>query len=325
MTRTAIVVVALLALLVAVAGYLGWRQAETAQRLEGELTRLGGELAELREETRQTAVRAEAAEERAAAQETRAEDAETRAAVAEERVVELADEASDAETRALAARVARRQAEERAEKETAARRQAEEARQAEELERQAAEERAKSAELEARLARMEAEEVAARERRLREERARDLDRLENALASIAETRRTALGVVMNLGDSIEFDFNRAELRPENRELLSRIAGVLMTATVEDYQIQVFGHTDDVGDPEYNVELSRRRAQSVRDYLVEAGVDPAIISTQGFGKSSPLVEGTSDAARQRNRRVEIAVIQTAGELASDPIVTPGGGG
>ena len=136
----------------------------------------------------------------------------------------------------------------------------------------------------------------------------ELNRLHDALGQIVETRRTALGLVMNLGsDALEFDFDKAFLRPENRELLSRIAGILLTS--QDYAIYVYGHTDDIGSDSYNVELSERRAQSVRDYIVEAGLDPDLIETRGFGKRRPLVPGTSTRARARNRRVEIGIVNT----------------
>jgi outer membrane protein OmpA-like peptidoglycan-associated protein len=72
---------------------------------------------------------------------------------------------------------------------------------------------------------------------------------------------------------------------------------------------VNGHTDDVGSVEYNQKLSERRAQAVRDYLVEAGLSPDILSVTGHGKSLPLVRGTSEAARAKNRRVELAIANT----------------
>ena len=71
---------------------------------------------------------------------------------------------------------------------------------------------------------------------------------------------------MNLGgDHLKFEFNKADLSARDRELLSRIAGILVTA--HDYTISVNGHTDDVGTDAYNQKLSERRAQAVRDYLV----------------------------------------------------------
>ena len=136
----------------------------------------------------------------------------------------------------------------------------------------------------------------------------ELNRLHDALGQVVETRRTALGLVMNLGsDALEFDFDKAFLRPENRELLSRITGILLTS--QDYAINVYGHTDDIGSDNYNLDLSAKRAQSVRDYIVEVGIDLDLIETRGFGKTRPLVPGTSAEARSRNRRVEIGIVNT----------------
>ena len=113
---------------------------------------------------------------------------------------------------------------------------------------------------------------------------------------------------MNLSeDYLKFDFDKATLRPENRELLSRIAGILLTS--KDFSVGVYGHTDDVGTEDYNRNLSERRANTVRDYFVEAGLDPAIVTTEGWGESQPLVPETTDAARAKNRRVEISIINT----------------
>ncbi|HRR26031.1 MAG TPA: OmpA family protein [Acidobacteriota bacterium] len=144
---------------------------------------------------------------------------------------------------------------------------------------------------------------------LRRQREREIERLQKALNQIVETRRTALGLVMNLGsDTINFDFDKADLRPKERELLSRIVGVLLTW--QGYRVQIWGHTDDIGSDEYNLELSQRRAKAVKNYLVEAGIDPSIITTKGFGKSRPLVPGRTPEARAKNRRVEIGIVDTA---------------
>ena len=124
---------------------------------------------------------------------------------------------------------------------------------------------------------------------------------------------------MNLGsDAVEFDFDKATLRPENRELLSRIAGVLLTST--GYRVQIHGHTDDIGSSDTTRGLSERRADAVRNYLVDAGIDPGIISVKGHGKADPLVPGSTAQARAKNRRVEIGIIDTAisyGPVTSEP--------
>jgi outer membrane protein OmpA-like peptidoglycan-associated protein len=177
---------------------------------------------------------------------------------------------------------------------------------------QAAEKARKEAEAEAQQSR---EALTAIEKR----REQELNRMHEALARIAATRRTDTGMVIELAnDSFRFDFNKASLRPENREILSRIAGVLLVSN--GYRLFVHGHTDDVGSPEYNQLLSERRAASVASYLVTAGVDSGLIETRAFGKTSPRVEGRTSKARQENRRVEIvlvdSVIQYSGEVSSE---------
>jgi outer membrane protein OmpA-like peptidoglycan-associated protein len=164
-----------------------------------------------------------------------------------------------------------------------------------------AEEDADSAREEARVAREEAE-------RIKREWQAEVDRLHDALNQIVDTRKTALGLVLNLSeDYLKFDFDKSDLHPENRELLSRIAGILLTS--KDYSLTVFGHTDDIGTDAYNQKLSERRAIAVRDYLVEAGLDPGIISTEGLGKTQPLVPEKTAEARAKNRRVEIGIVNT----------------
>jgi outer membrane protein OmpA-like peptidoglycan-associated protein len=191
--------------------------------------------------------------------------------------------------------------------ETAARAAAE-GRQVAEAETAGAREEAQTARQEATTAQEAALKAQAEAAAIRKKAEAEVNRLEAALGQIAETRRTALGLVMNLGsDHLKFEFDKADLRPEDRELLARIAGIIMTS--HDYTISVNGHTDDVGSDAYNQKLSERRAQAVRDYLVKAGLSPGILSVEGHGKSLPLVKGTSDAARAKNRRVELGLVNT----------------
>ena len=140
----------------------------------------------------------------------------------------------------------------------------------------------------------------------RQEREAELAQLQQALGQIAETHRTAMGLVMTLDSkSIRFDFDKANVKPEYRDILNRIAGILMT--LKGYTIAVYGYTDDIGTQTYNLQLSQRRAEAVREFLVQAGITPAIMSTKGFGKSDPRVPGDSEQARAANRRVEIGIV------------------
>jgi len=140
---------------------------------------------------------------------------------------------------------------------------------------------------------------------LQKQREQELDHMQEALNRVVKTHRTPTGMVMVLTDAtFKFDFDKADLKPKSREILSRIAGILLAS--KGYGLSVFGYTDDVGSAEYNKKLSVRRADAVRDYLVEAGIDPSIINASGYGKTNPLVKGASEAARAQNRRVEIAL-------------------
>ena len=151
----------------------------------------------------------------------------------------------------------------------------------------------------------QAQQKAAEYRKAREE---ELNQLQQALGQIASTRRTAMGLVMTLGSkSVRFAFDNSTLRPEDKEVLSRIAGIL--STLKGYQIYVYGYTDDIGTKEYNQKLSKRRAKSVYDYLVKNGLSPSIMTTKGFGEADPLVPGNSPQARAINRRVEIGLVDS----------------
>lgn len=144
---------------------------------------------------------------------------------------------------------------------------------------------------------------------MQRERQAELNRMQEALNRVVETHRTPNGMVISLPNSIfRFDFDKADLNQHNRELLSRIAGILLIS--KGYGLSVFGYTDDVGSAEYNQQLSLRRAKAVEDYLVQAGLDPGIINVKGFGKTSPLAEGTSGEHRAQNRRVEIALTDSS---------------
>ncbi|MEW5977377.1 MAG: OmpA family protein [Acidobacteriota bacterium] len=214
---------------------------------------------------------------------------------------EISEKTAAALSRAEAAENSARQA-------SIARQEAESARELAEAETRQAREQAQDASQRADVAHQEKEQALAEARRIRNEREEELNRLQEALGRIAETRRTAIGLVMNLdSNAVQFEFDKADLLPQNRELLSRIAGILLTS--KGYRLTVYGHTDDIGSEAYNEELSARRAQAVRNYLVEAGIDSEIIDTKAYGKKSPLVEAKTAEARARNRRVEISIVDT----------------
>lgn len=131
--------------------------------------------------------------------------------------------------------------------------------------------------------------------------------------TILETRDTARGLIVNMSDVL-FDTAKYTLRPEARERLAKVAGILMGHS--GLKLEVEGHTDSVGGEAYNQNLSEQRAGSVRDYLINQGISGANLSpAKGFGKLQPVATNDTAAGRQSNRRVELIV---SGELIGTQI-------
>jgi outer membrane protein OmpA-like peptidoglycan-associated protein len=135
------------------------------------------------------------------------------------------------------------------------------------------------------------------------ERAALRDQLRQQLNLILETRETARGLIVNLSDVL-FDTGSATLRSGAREKLARVAGILLSHP--GLRLQIEGHTDSVGDADYNQRLSENRADSVRTYLVGQGIASGAVGTAGFGESQPVTSNDTAAGRQQNRRVELIV-------------------
>jgi outer membrane protein OmpA-like peptidoglycan-associated protein len=210
--------------------------------------------------------------------------------------------AEDAAARATEAATGRKQAEQEKQLADATRTQAL-------TEAQQATESAQRASENATRARENAQKAEDQMTQMRREREEELNHMQEALNRVVHTRRTPNGMVIVLPDSsFRFGFDSAELSEKNRELLSRIAGVLLVS--KGYGLAVYGYTDDVGSAEYNQQLSMRRAKSVENYLIKAGIDSSILTAKGYGKTSPLVPGNTPAARAQNRRVEIALADTS---------------
>jgi outer membrane protein OmpA-like peptidoglycan-associated protein len=130
-------------------------------------------------------------------------------------------------------------------------------------------------------------------------------RLYASISAIMETRKGARGLVAALS-GVNFETNKATLKPMAREKLSKLSGVLLGFPGE-YKLEIEGHTDSTGSDAYNQKLSQARAESVRDFLVEQGI-PAerIPSTQGFGRTRPIAANDTRTNREKNRRVDIVI-------------------
>ncbi len=102
---------------------------------------------------------------------------------------------------------------------------------------------------------------------------------------------------VRLETEVLFAFDGADLTADGHVRLNAVLGSLTAADLKDEKIRITGHTDEIGDDSYNLELSRKRATAVHDYLVSRGVVPGFIETSGVGEADPVVicEGKRGAA------------------------------
>jgi outer membrane protein OmpA-like peptidoglycan-associated protein len=128
-------------------------------------------------------------------------------------------------------------------------------------------------------------------------------RLLAQLNQVLQTRDTARGLIVSMPDVL-FDFNKYTLKPEARERLARISGIVLA--YPDLKLQIEGYTDSIGSEEYNQTLSEKRAEAVRDYLVTSGVNMNSVVAQGMGKADPVADNSTAEGRKLNRRVEMIV-------------------
>jgi OOP family OmpA-OmpF porin len=106
---------------------------------------------------------------------------------------------------------------------------------------------------------------------------------------------------------VNFAFNSAQLAASAHPILDRLAQDLQHPGNQHITVEVQGHTDNVGKPDYNLRLSQHRAEAVKDYLVTRGVAASRISAKGYGETQPIANNRTDQGRAQNRRVVINVI------------------
>lgn len=116
---------------------------------------------------------------------------------------------------------------------------------------------------------------------------------------------TEEGWSLGLPERLLFDFNKSDIKPENGKEIVRLAKQLNKYDLE--KLKIVGHTDDIGNPEYNQKLSEERAQSVAGIFLNEGFKQTNLNVIGRGSNQPFVPNTSDENRASNRRVAIIII------------------
>jgi outer membrane protein OmpA-like peptidoglycan-associated protein len=132
--------------------------------------------------------------------------------------------------------------------------------------------------------------------------ARQADELQRQIDGL-QARVTDRGLVLTLGDVL-FASGAASLNPNGDQHLAKLAAFL--SKYMDRTALIVGYTDSVGGQDYNLGLSQRRADAVKFYLVQQGIDSSRLSASGQGMSSPVADNSSATGRQQNRRVEVVI-------------------
>ncbi len=127
--------------------------------------------------------------------------------------------------------------------------------------------------------------------------------LSDALSSIATTRTEAAKVVLTL-PGIMFDTDKATLKPEAQLGLAKLSGILMV--FHNTTMVIEGYTDATGSSDYNLKLSRQRAESVESFLIKEGIAEGRLKSVGYGSENPVADNSTAEGRAANRRVELVI-------------------
>ena len=105
--------------------------------------------------------------------------------------------------------------------------------------------------------------------------------------------------------NIYFEFNKADLKPESYPVLDSLVTFLQEHS--NIIVEIQGHTDSKGSDRYNLGLSQRRAESVRNYLIMHGIDPIRLVAKGYGENYPVASNATEQGRALNRRVVFKIL------------------
>jgi outer membrane protein OmpA-like peptidoglycan-associated protein len=145
---------------------------------------------------------------------------------------------------------------------------------------------------------------------------RQAERIEEEIPGAEVTRvGEGINVTFNEGAGVYFDTNKSNIKGTSVETLNKLAGIF-----KEYpktEILVEGHTDSAGSDEYNLGLSKLRAESVTNYLISQGIDSSRFTTKWYGEAQPVADNATAEGKTKNRRVELGIVASK-ELKQEAI-------
>ena len=127
----------------------------------------------------------------------------------------------------------------------------------------------------------------------------------NKMEALAEEPPEEMTIVLD-DRALNFDFDKSFVKPQYDEMLTNLKEFI---TKNDYEVTIVGHTDYIASNEYNMGLSKRRAEAVKAKLIELGLDPSrIVETVARGEEEPVADNSTTEGRAKNRRVEFKLVK-----------------
>jgi len=140
---------------------------------------------------------------------------------------------------------------------------------------------------------------------------RKAEQLERELEGVT-VQRVEEGIALSFDSGLLFGFDTSALRDASKENLEKLARIM--SDDNETNLMIVGHTDSTGDENYNLRLSERRSQSAANYLIEQGIAADRVQVEGRGEYEPIADNDTEAGRQENRRVEVAIFASEEYIA-----------
>jgi outer membrane protein OmpA-like peptidoglycan-associated protein len=167
---------------------------------------------------------------------------------------------------------------------------------------------------------LEAEKKALAEERAKAEarQAEAMNKLNELQSKLIQVTKDARGIILSMSD-ILFDVNKATLKADLKTSLAKVAGIL--SVYQQFNVSIEGNTDNTGSAEHNMKLSQQRADNVKSFLVEQGIDAERLTAKGLGMTMPIADNKTKEGRQKNRRVDLVIQDKALQQSAEPAAAP----